>query len=64
VRVASTASVFGVSKSTARPRFLIWSRASVWGRLHEVVLHQLDDASFLDVTRVVLDTVHVRGKWG
>lgn len=55
---------FGISKSTAHRRFLIWSRAGVWGRLHEAVLHQLDDAGLIDVTRVVLDTAHVRAKKG
>ncbi|MGK3111460.1 MULTISPECIES: IS5 family transposase [Streptomyces] len=55
---------FGVSKSTAHRRFLIWSRAGVWGRLHEAVLHRLDDAGLIDVTRVVLDTAHVRAKKG
>ena len=55
---------FGVSKSTAHRRFLIWSRAGVWGRLHEAVLHRLDDTGLIDVTRVVLDTAHVRAKRG
>lgn len=55
---------FGISKSTAHRRFLIWSRAGVWGRLHEAVLHRLDDAGLIDVTRVVLDTAHVRAKKG
>ncbi|MBY8887006.1 IS5 family transposase [Streptomyces sp. PTM05] len=55
---------FGISKSTAHRRFLIWSRAGLWGRLHEAVLHRLDDASLIDVTRVVLDIVHVRAKKG
>nr|WP_279616924.1 IS5 family transposase [Streptomyces caeruleatus] len=55
---------FGISKSTAHRRFLIWSRAGVWGRLHEAVLHQLDDAGLIDVTRVVLDTAHVRAERG
>ncbi|MEU2791207.1 IS5 family transposase [Streptomyces sp. NPDC007100] len=55
---------FGISKSTAHRRFLIWSRAGVWGRLHKAVLHQLDDAGLIDVTRVVLDTAHVRAKQG
>jgi transposase len=32
----------GYRKSTAHRRFLIWSRAGVWGRLHEAVLHRLD----------------------
>jgi transposase len=45
-----------MSKSTDHRRFLIWSRAGVWGRLHEAVLHCLDDADLIDVTRVVLNT--------
>ncbi|MFD5233207.1 IS5 family transposase [Streptomyces qaidamensis] len=55
---------FGISKSTAHRRFMIWSRAGVWGRLHEAVLHQLDDAGLIDVSRVVLDSAHVRAKKG
>ncbi|MFE6946649.1 IS5 family transposase [Streptomyces chartreusis] len=55
---------FGVSKSTAHRRFLIWSRAGVWGRLHEAVLHRLEDVGLLDLSRVVLDSAHVRAKWG
>ncbi|MGP3991619.1 IS5 family transposase [Streptomyces sp. 3N207] len=55
---------FGISKSTAHRRFVIWSRAGVWGRLHEAVLHRLDDAGLIDVTRVVLDSAHVRAKKG
>ncbi|CAK7282788.1 exported hypothetical protein [Streptomyces misionensis JCM 4497] len=50
---------FGISKSTAHLRFLIWSRAGVWGRLHEAVLHRLGDASLIDATRVVVDTAHL-----
>ena len=55
---------FGISKSTAHRRFMIWSRAGVWGRLHEAVLHHLDDAGLVDVSRVVLDSAHVRAKKG
>ncbi|MDO0924070.1 IS5 family transposase [Streptomyces sp. TG1A-8] len=56
---------FGISKPTAHRGFLIWSRAGVGGRLHEAVLHRLDDAGLIDVTRVVLDSAHVRaGKGG
>ncbi|HEX4813027.1 MAG TPA: transposase, partial [Nonomuraea sp.] len=28
---------FGISKSTAHRRFLIWSRAGVWAKLHQAV---------------------------
>ncbi|MCX4807130.1 IS5 family transposase [Streptomyces sp. NBC_01214] len=55
---------FGISKSTAHRRFLIWSRAGVWGRLHEEILHRLDDAGLLDLSRAVLDSAHVRAKQG
>ncbi|CAM5620731.1 hypothetical protein SGRIM119S_03066 [Streptomyces griseorubiginosus] len=41
---------FGISKSTAHRLFLIWSTAGVWSRLHEAVLHRLDDAGLVDVT--------------
>lgn len=53
---------FGISKSTAHRRFLIWSRAGVWGRLHEAILHRLDDEGLLDLSRAVLDSAHVRAK--
>ncbi|MEY9988564.1 transposase [Streptomyces sp. V4I8] len=43
---------------------MIWSRAGVWGRLHEAVLHRLDDAGLIDVSRMVLDSAHVRAKKG
>lgn len=33
---------FGASKSTVHRRFAIWSRADVWGRLHQRVLQCLD----------------------
>ncbi|MFJ4429309.1 transposase [Streptomyces bobili] len=55
---------FEISKSTAHRRLLIWSRAGVWGRLHEAVLHRFDDAGFIDVTRVILGTAHVRAEKG
>ncbi|MGK5544046.1 IS5 family transposase [Streptomyces sp. URMC 127] len=55
---------FGVAKSTAHCRFLMWSRAGVWGRLHEAVLHRRGDAGLVDMTRAVLDSAHVRAKKG
>jgi transposase len=55
---------FGLSKSTAHRRFLIWSRAGVWGRLHQVVLDKLAAADLLDLCRVVLDSAHVRAEKG
>ncbi|GGU63746.1 hypothetical protein GCM10010274_60660 [Streptomyces lavendofoliae] len=55
---------FGISKSTAHRRFVIWSRAGVWGRPHEDIVHRLDDAGLIDVSRVVLDSAHVRAEKG
>lgn len=55
---------FGISKSTAHRRFLIWSRAGVWGRLHEAILHRLYDEGLLDLSRAVLDSAHGRAKKG
>jgi transposase len=54
----------GISKSTAHRRFLIWSRAGVWGRLHQAVLDKRAGKKLLDLSRVVLDTAHVRAKKG
>ncbi len=53
---------FGISKSTAHRRFVIWSRAGLWARLHQAVLDQLAAHDLLDLTRLVLDTAHVRVK--
>ncbi|WP_329460806.1 IS5 family transposase [Streptomyces sp. NBC_01497] len=55
---------FGISKSTAHRRFLIWSRAGVWGRLHEAVLDRIDECGLLDLTCTVFDSAHVRAKKG
>lgn len=55
---------FGISKSTAHHRFLIWSRAGVWGRPNEAVLPRLDDTGLIDVSRVVLDSAHVGARNG
>jgi len=55
---------FGASKSTVHRRFVIWSRAGVWGRLHRRVLQLLDEQGLVDLSRVVLDSAHVRTKKG
>jgi pyruvate/2-oxoglutarate dehydrogenase complex dihydrolipoamide dehydrogenase (E3) component len=47
---------------TAHRRFVIWSRAGVWGRLHEAVIDRIDECTLLDLSRVVLDSAHVRAK--
>ncbi|KMS71669.1 transposase [Streptomyces regensis] len=55
---------FGASKSTVHRRFLIWSRAGVWGQLHQKVLQLLDGQDLIDLSRAVLDSAHVRAKKG
>ena len=55
---------FGVSKSTAHRWFMLWTRAGVWDRLHPEVLDALIARDLLDVSRVVLDSAHVRAKKG
>ncbi|MFI6513714.1 IS5 family transposase [Streptosporangium sp. NPDC050855] len=55
---------FGASKSTVHRRFVIWSRPGVWERLHQAVLDRLTDDGLVDVSRVVLDSAHVRAKKG
>ncbi|GHH21988.1 hypothetical protein GCM10017674_77440 [Streptomyces gardneri] len=55
---------FGASKSTVHRRFLIWSRAGVWGRLHQKVLELLDGHGLVDLSRAVLDSAHGRAKKG
>jgi transposase len=55
---------FGASKSTVHRRFLIWSRAGVWGRLHQKVLEMLVGQGLVDLSRAVLDSTHVRAKKG
>ncbi len=53
---------FGASKSTVHRRFLIWSRAGVWGRLHQKMLELLDGQNLVDLSRAVLDSAHVRAE--
>ncbi|WP_329460564.1 IS5 family transposase [Streptomyces sp. NBC_01497] len=55
---------FGVSESTVHRRFVIWSRAGVWGRLHQRVLQLLGEQGLVDLSRAVLDSAHARAKKG
>jgi transposase len=53
---------FGLSKSTVHRRFTLWTRDGLWGRLRRAMLEHLVAADVLDVSRVVVDSVHVRAK--
>ncbi|MFE7268798.1 IS5 family transposase [Streptomyces sp. NPDC057592] len=55
---------FGASKSTVHRRFVVWSRAGVWGRLHQRILQLLDGQDVTDLSRAVLDSAHIRAKKG
>jgi transposase len=55
---------FGATKSTMHRRFVIWSRAGVWGRLHQKILQLLDEQNLIGWSRAVLDSAHVRAKRG
>ncbi|WP_327425725.1 IS5 family transposase (plasmid) [Streptomyces sp. NBC_01527] len=54
----------GGGKQNTPDEMLFAARAGVWGRLHEAVVHRLDGAGLVDVSRVVLDSAHVRAKKG
>jgi transposase len=55
---------FGLSKSTVHRRFTIWTRDGLWGRLRRAMLEHLAAAEVLDVSGVIVDSVHVRAKNG
>ncbi|GAA4989625.1 hypothetical protein GCM10023205_70960 [Yinghuangia aomiensis] len=55
---------FGASKSTVHRRFTIWSDAGLWGRLHRRLRELLSDSGLVDLSRVLVDTAHVRAKKG
>lgn len=55
---------FGASKSTVHCRFVIWSRAGMWGRLHQEILQLLDERDVIDLSRAVLVSAHVRANKG
>lgn len=55
---------FEVSKSTAHRRFLMWSKAGVWQRLHEVLLDRLRAADALDFSRAAVDFSQIRALKG
>lgn len=55
---------FGASKWTVHRRFVIWSKAGVWGRLHQKIVQLLDEQNLIDLSRAVLDSAHVRAKKG
>jgi hypothetical protein len=64
MRLAGPAAVLRDIEADGPRRFLIWSGAGVCGRLHEEILHGLDDAGLLDPSHAVLGSAHVRAEKG
>ena len=55
---------FGVSLATAHRRFVAWTEAGLWRRLHRAVLARLGAQAAIDWSRVVVDAASVRAKKG
>lgn len=55
---------FGVSKATVHRRFVAWTRAGLWRRLHRGVLDQLGAQGQVDWSRALVDAAAVRAKRG
>ncbi|MGX7828886.1 IS5 family transposase [Actinokineospora sp. 24-640] len=55
---------FGAARSTVHRRFTIWARAGVFVRLHREILERLRESGLLDLSRVLLDSAHIRAKKG
>ena len=53
---------FGVSVPTAHRRFLAWTQAGLWRRLHRAVLDELGSRGLVDWSRTVVDAATVRAK--
>ena len=54
----------GVSKATAHRRFVAWTEAGLWRRLHRAVLDRLGEQAAIDWSRAVVDAASVRAKKG
>ncbi len=55
---------FGVSQATAHRRFVAWTQAGLWRRLHRAVLDRLGEQAAIDWSRAVVDAASVRAKKG
>ena len=53
---------FGVSKAIAHRRFVAWTQAGLWRRLHRAVLDRLGEQASIDWSRAVADAASVRAK--
>jgi transposase len=55
---------FGVSKAMVRRRFVAWTQAGLWRRLHRAVLDRLGERAAIDWSAAVVDAARVRAKKG
>lgn len=55
---------FGVSRATAHRRFMTWTRAGLWRRLHRAVLDELGYRAAIDWSRAIVDAASLRAKRG
>ncbi|MER6563459.1 transposase [Streptomyces sp. NPDC001027] len=55
---------FGVSKSTVHRRFLIWTKADVWRKLHDALLQRREEKGLIAFSRRILDSAHARTEKG
>jgi transposase len=53
---------FGVSRATAHRRFVAWTEAGLWRRLHRAVLDRLGEQAGIDRSCAVVDAASVRAK--
>ena len=53
---------FGVSKATAHRRFVAWTKAGLWRRLHRAVLDRLGEQAAIDWSRAVVDVASVQAE--
>jgi hypothetical protein len=52
------------SQATAHYRFVAWTKAGLWRRLHRAVLDRLGEQAAIDWSRAVVDAAGVRAKKG
>src|SRR3712207_8625429 len=55
---------FGVPKAAAHRRFVAWTEAGLWRRLHRAVLDRLGEQGAIEWSRAVVDAASVRAKKG
>ncbi|WP_424187770.1 transposase [Actinokineospora sp. G85] len=53
---------FGAARSTVHRRFTIWARAGMFARPHREILDRMRESGLLDLSRVLLDSAHIRVK--